>query len=400
VLIGAFALLLLITNFRRHLAQESLRASEDKFSKAFRSSPLFISITTQAEGRYIEVNEAFERGIGYGRAEVIGRTSREIGLWRHSEDRERAVALLMKSGKISQFEVQVRNKSGEWMMCELWGEPITIGGERCVIWVAYDISARKKVELEILQLNKSLEQRVRERTAELEALTVRLGETNARLEETNAEQEAFVYSISHDFKAPIRAISGFASLLRERKTLRSEEESTQYLDRILTNAKRMGGLLEDLLDLSRYSTQEFNKKAFDMQAKVGSIISELAGEASGVKFEVGELPQATGDPILVRQVWINLISNAIKYSSKASEPVVRIGFENGRYFVADNGAGFDMAYAEKLFKLFSRLHTDAEYSGTGVGLAIVKRIVERHGGQVEATGTVGWGARFSFTLPN
>jgi signal transduction histidine kinase len=238
------------------------------------------------------------------------------------------------------------------------------------------ISERRQGEL--IAFNEMLEKRVAERTAEL---------------------EGFMYSISHDFKSPIRAINGFATLLLQKLGAPTGEETTKYLDRILTNSRRMGNLLEDLLDLSRYSIQELNKSELDMRSKVVSVISELADEIGEVKFDIGLLPASQGDPTLIRQVWTNLISNAIKYSAKVPNPVVRIGFENGQYFVSDNGTGFDMAYAEKLFKLFSRLHLDGEYSGTGVGLAIVKRIVERHGGHVKATGVVGSGAWFSFTLP-
>jgi light-regulated signal transduction histidine kinase (bacteriophytochrome) len=237
-------------------------------------------------------------------------------------------------------------------------------------------------------------QRERERrVTELEIISERLNASNAEL-------EGFMYSVSHDFKAPIRAINSFANLLREKQKSITESESSNFLDRIVVNANRMSSLLEDLLDLSRYSTRELVKKDLDMQAKVKSMVSEIANESNGVKFEIGELPPSSGDPILIRQVWFNLIANAVKYSAKVPEPVVHIGFENGQYYVSDNGAGFDMTYVEKLFKLFSRLHTEKEYSGTGVGLAIVKRIVERHGGHVEATGVLGSGARFSFTLPN
>jgi len=239
-----------------------------------------------------------------------------------------------------------------------------------------------------LELQRERERRV----AELEVISEQLNASNAEL-------EGFMYSVSHDFKAPIRAINGFASLLREKQTSTTDFESKNFLDRILVNANRMSILLEDLLDLSRYSTRELVKKDLDMKSKVASIISELSGETSGTNFHIGDLPPSRGDPILIRQVWTNLISNAVKYSAKAPTPTVRIGFENGAYFVSDNGIGFDMTYAEKLFKLFSRLHSDREYSGTGVGLAIVKRIVERHGGHVKATGVVGSGAWFSFTLP-
>jgi signal transduction histidine kinase len=256
---------------------------------------------------------------------------------------------------------------------------VFLGGILIIRWVGHRQS----------ELQREREKRV----TELEVISERLNASNAEL-------EGFMYSVSHDFKAPIRAINGFTSLLLAKQDTTTDSESKNFLGRILANANRMSSLLEDLLDLSRYSTRELVKKDLDMNSKVASIVSELSGETRGTKFDIGELPPSRGDPILIRQVWTNLISNAVKYSSHAEQPVVHIGFESGQYYVADNGAGFDMAYAEKLFKLFSRLHSDGEYTGTGVGLAIVKRIVERHGGRVEATGTLGSGARFSFTLPN
>ena len=258
-------------------------------------------------------------------------------------------------------------------------------------------------------------QREREaRLAELEALTLRLGHSKSelesakeRLEHANAELEAYMYSASHDLRAPIRAIDGYSALLREELALAPESEAGRLLGLIRASAGRMGDLLGDLLDLSRYSTQEMSREDIDMRAEVDSVIAELGAEpgaksgasGAGAGLAIGALPHCTGDRTLLRQVWSNLISNALKYSSRASAPAIRIGYEHGEYFVADNGAGFDMAYADKLFKLFSRLHAESEYSGTGVGLAIVKRIVERHGGTIQATGTPGAGARFGFTIP-
>ncbi|MDB5803099.1 MAG: sensory box histidine kinase [Betaproteobacteria bacterium] len=244
-------------------------------------------------------------------------------------------------------------------------------------------------------------QREREaRVAELEDLT-------ARLENTNAELEAYMYSVSHDLRAPIRAIDGYSAILQEELTPAAGAEAGRLLGRIRASTGRMNDLLNDLLDLSRYSTQELHRENIDMRQEVEAVIAELGAQSganpganpAAARFEIGALPDCRGDRILLRQVWGNLLANALKYSAGAANPLICVGFAGDHYFVTDNGAGFDMAYADKLFRLFSRLHTESEYAGTGVGLAIVKRIVERHGGKIHATGTPGAGARFWFSIP-
>ena len=245
------------------------------------------------------------------------------------------------------------------------------------------------------------------RLAELEILTLELSlnkseleRTMKRLEATNAELEAYMYSASHDLRAPIRAIDGFAALLTDELAPPAESEPARLLGRIRASAKRMGVLLNDLLDLSRYSTQDLHRETLYMHTKVESILADMGSEIDGVTITIDPLPDARGDQVLMRQVWSNLIGNAIKYSAKSPNPAIHIGYTAGEYFVADNGIGFDMAYASKLFKLFSRLHGDETiYPGTGVGLVIVKRVIERHGGSIRAEGTPGAGARFSFTVP-
>jgi len=234
---------------------------------------------------------------------------------------------------------------------------------------------------------------------ELEDLARRLQVSIAALENANSELDAFSYTVSHDLKAPIRAIEGFAGLLQGELPPMGGGKSQAFLERIRSNARRMSDLLDDLLTLSKFSRQALSKGRVDTGREVALVIDELGKESDRVKFEVGDLPMVLADRILLHQVWTNLLSNAVKYSGKAERPLVRIGYEQGAYFVADNGAGFDMAYADKLFKVFSRLHSEREFEGTGAGLAIVKRIVERHGGRVWAEGKEGVGATFWFTLP-
>lgn len=268
---------------------------------------------------------------------------------------------------------EIRRQNGTWL--RVTDQMLPDGG---MITFALDITALKNSELALRAVNEDLEKRVAARTAEI---------------------EAFTYSVSHDLRAPIRAIDGYSALLQLAPALSEDRENRDLLAKIRTSIKRMNALLQDLLDLSLYSTKELQKGAVNMRAEVDVVIAELQNVSNGAAFDVGNLPDCTGDQILIQQVWSNLIGNALKYSSKHPAPVIRIGFRDGAYFVNDNGTGFENMYADKLFKLFSRLHHEREYSGMGIGLAIVKRIVERHGGSVTADGSLGQGATFSFLIP-
>ncbi len=240
----------------------------------------------------------------------------------------------------------------------------------------------------LAELNRTLEEKVRSRTAELERAV--------------SELEAFSYSVSHDLRAPARAMAGFAGILREDHGAALPPEALRALKRIEDSATHMGRLTDDLLEFSRTGRTPLTLAPVDMRALAASVAQELAGpEASPVR--IGRVPPARGDAALLRQVWRNLIGNALKFSREARPPVIEIGGERRgaavEYFVRDNGAGFDMKYAGKLFGVFERLHSPEEYEGTGVGLAIVQRIVQRHGGRVSAEGAPGQGATFRFTLP-
>jgi light-regulated signal transduction histidine kinase (bacteriophytochrome) len=257
--------------------------------------------------------------------------------------------------------------------------------ERC--WATIE---RRTAEEKLQQLNTELERRVIERTQQFEA--------------ANKELEAFSYSVSHDLRSPLRTMDGFSQALVEDYGPQLPEEGRRYLQTIREGAQRMGALIDDLLEFARLSQLALKKQAVDMDMLVRTVLEELDPLEQERKIEIrrGELPPCLGDPALLKQVWLNLISNALKYTRKCKAAIVEIRCArvNGAntYFVRDNGTGFDMQYAHKLFGVFQRLHRAEDYEGTGVGLAIVQRVVHRHGGRVWAEAAVDRGATFYFTL--
>jgi len=265
------------------------------------------------------------------------------------------------------------------------GEPIASAT------VSRNITDRKRAEQEIRQLNLDLERRVIERTDQLEA--------------ANQELEAFSYSVSHDLRAPLRAVSGFSQIVLEDYGPLLPEDGQQSLRTICDGAQRMGMLIDDLLSFARLSRSPLTRQVVDVVHQVKDSLRELEAERSGrtVEIRIGELPPCQGDPALLKQVWLNLLSNALKYTKHRDSALIEVGCtkedEQLVYWVKDNGTGFDMQYAGKLFGVFQRLHRQEDFSGTGVGLAIVQRIVKRHGGKVWANAAVDRGATFSFTVP-
>ncbi len=255
-----------------------------------------------------------------------------------------------------------------------------------------EVEERKAAEEQVQRLNADLERRVEERTEQLKA--------------SNRELEAFSYSVSHDLRAPLRAIEGFSAMAVRNHGAALGPDGQRLLETVRKNVTKMARLIEDLLTFSRTGRTELVSGRVEMQELARATFEELVpdpGLRAKIDFRLGDLPAVQGSEALLKQVWVNLLSNAVKFSSKAERPVVEVeGAVEGEkvvFRVRDNGAGFDMAYAGKLFGVFQRLHGETEFEGTGIGLALVQRVVERHGGRVWAEGAVGQGATFSFSIP-
>lgn len=293
-------------------------------------------------------------------------------------------------------DYQVRTPTGalKWLTDSAVKVLDEAGRPQGTIGILQDITDRKQALDDVQRLNTDLEQRVRERTMELEA--------------ANQDLEAFLYSVSHDLRAPLRAVDGFSRLVLEEHAHGLEPEGAYYMRRVRESVHRMGLLIDDLLEFSRLGRLALQARRLtsdELLALVQTSVDELRASArdQAVEVVIGDLPACQADPALLKQVWVNLLSNAFKYSRTRLESQIQVGSQltpaGQAYFVRDNGVGFDMRYVHKLFGVFQRLHAETEFEGTGVGLAIVHRIIHKHGGQIWAEAAPGAGATFYFTLP-
>jgi light-regulated signal transduction histidine kinase (bacteriophytochrome) len=295
-------------------------------------------------------------------------------------------------GEIAEVVALVRNPVAGELLIEASGRPLR--DNKGAVWggmVTFrDITQAKAAEQEIRKLNNELEQRVLERTAQLET--------------ANRELESFTYSVSHDLRAPLRHIATFAGICLEEFGTTLDPQALRYVQRIEAGARRMTVLTDGLLNLAQTGQRPLRLQLTGLNSIVEEIVSMLKTETEGreVEWKISDLPAVECDPVLVGQIFQNLLSNAIKYSRGRPRAVIEIGHtqENGRHviFVRDNGAGFNMQYADKLFGVFQRLHSEEEFEGTGVGLATVNRIVQKHGGRIWAEAEPDRGATFYFTL--
>jgi PAS domain S-box-containing protein len=350
-------------------------------------------------------NAGAEREFGYTASEMIGHSITRLIPAERQEEEVKILEQIARGKSVRHFETVRLRKDGSTFNVSVTVSAIKDSSGKVVgaSKVVRDITTRKKAEETIHRLNAELEERVAQRTAELEA--------------ANKELESFSYSVSHDLRAPLRAVDGFSQAVLEDYGPQLPEEGRRCLQTIREGAQRMGTLIDDLLAFSRLGRLPLSKRAVETGDLVRAVLEDLSSQRVGRQIEVNvaELPVCQGDAVLLKQVWINLLSNAFKYTRRREKAVIEVGCKRepiaaedhggpekkrneNVFFVRDNGTGFDMRYAGKLFGVFQRLHREEEYEGTGVGLAIVQRIVHRHGGRVWAEAAEDHGATFCFTL--
>lgn len=378
----------------RRSAEEALRKSEERFRMLVEGVTDYAIGMLDPAGRVVSWNAGAERIEGYRSAEIL---NRKFDVFFTPEDIEQgrpehALAAVTAQGRHHEEGWRVRKDGSQYWasvsLTALRNERNQLYG---ISYIARDMTERKRAEDEIRRANSELEQRVDARTAELQT--------------AYREMEAFSYSISHDLRAPLIHISGFVKMLQTEAETRLDERCRRYLKTIAESTQKMGTMIDALLGLSRMSRTELHRIPVDLARLVNEVIEDLRSDWEGreVAWKLGQLPEAGCDPTLIRQVLFNLLANALKYTTAREQACIEVGAQRAEHettiFIRDNGVGFDMKYSGKLFGVFQRLHSASQFEGTGIGLATVRRIIERHGGRVWAEGEPDAGATFYFSLP-
>lgn len=366
--------LIALETFRtRQKAQNLLQKSNERFSKIFNYSPVAMVITSIDEGEFMYANDLYCETTGYKREDLIGKKVVDFNMISVEQRREVHQKLKEKGVEDKDVELKIRRADGKIIEVIFSLQILEIDGKMSHVYGLVDITERKKTE--------------------------------QKLKEVNKELDSFTYSVSHDLRAPLRAISGYTRILKEDYGNLIDAEGKRIMNVISNNAQKMGQLIDDLLAFSRLGRQNIVSVPIDMNSLVRSIKDDLIAfsDLKNIQIDIRNLIIAIGDSSMIKVVMTNLLSNAIKYSSKKDEIIIEVGsYYEGKnivYYVKDKGAGFDMQYYDKLFGVFQRLHSTSEFEGTGVGLAIVQRIINKHGGKVWAESKIDIGSTFYFSLP-
>ena len=368
----------------------SFNENNNRFYTIFYANPIPISIMEYDTKTYTNVNQSWCDFFGYQAEEVIGSNYEKLHIIT-TETRKLIDRTLEKKRKINTIEMEVYTKSGDKKIVYYNRVFIKIQDKDYIVYLMTDITERKEIERKMMNLNIELEEKVKQRTSELEA--------------SNKELESFSYSVSHDLRAPLRHINGYVDLLNERFRDDLSEKAQHYLEVISNASKQMGTLIDELLLYSWTGRQVISKIDIDMNSLIHEIVEKFYFEIQNrkIEWEILNLPTVNADYTMIKQVWINLIDNALKYSRNNEITKIRIGYSDEKdyykFFIQDNGVGFDMKYAGKLFGLFQRLHSQTEFEGTGIGLANVQRIIHKHQGRIWADAELNKGATFYYTLP-
>lgn len=373
-------------------AEEQLRQRERDFLPLAENSPDVIA-RFDRDMRCLYINQAVTKLTGIPADRFIGTVPGELGpVYGTADDAAQFVKLqdscrrAFETGAVQKAELTLGN--GEVFDFQIVPERNSEGVITSLVTISRDITDIRRSEATLKRLNAVLEERVATRTAELEAV--------------NRELEKFAYTVSHDLRAPLRVIEGFVHFLLEREHARLTDDGRRMLEHIGTAGVKLGKLIEDILEYSRVGHAMPQRRLVNMAALAQEVVESMRPTYPSSQVTLGDLPQADGDPTMLRQVLQNLVNNAFKFSVRQRAPQITIGAraEQGRvvYFVADNGVGFEMHDVDKLFDVFQRLHPDRDYPGTGLGLVIVKRLVERHGGRIWVESAPDAGTTFYFTL--
>lgn len=353
-------------------SEERIQASLEIYSTVFYKSPVMKAITDSTTGKFIDVNENFIEFCGFTKEEIIGKSALELNLIPSPEHRTEIINFIKEKGFTRDVLMEMRVRNGEYRWVSTSAHSVVIKGQKCFLTALINVTERKNAE--------------------------------KQLESVNKELEAFTYSVSHDLRAPLRAVNGYAGILEEDYSKVLDTEGQRLLFVIRHNAKKMGTLIDDLLDFSKLGRKEIKKTNIDTNDLVEAVLFDLNRSSQHkAKFKIDKLHLIYADYSMISQVFINLLSNAIKFSSKKEEPVVELKSAKIKseiiFSVKDNGVGFDMKYSAKLFGVFQRLHPMNEFEGTGVGLALVQRIINKHKGRVWVEAKPNEGATFYFSLP-